>query len=82
MIRARDFEMPTFVPRSMKTIIHIPSPLFLTLLLVAGFCSRYCLVDLARAEQVRYLPQGAWAIICVISMPFGGTVYLMYGKVR
>jgi hypothetical protein len=51
-------------------------------LLVAAIFTGYCLVDLARAEQVRYLPRGAWAIVCVATMPFGGMLYLMYGKVR
>ena len=25
----------------------------------------FCLVDLVRAEQVRYLPKWAWAILCL-----------------
>lgn len=40
----------------------------------------YCLVDLFRAEQVRYLPRWLWAIICVISVPIGGIAYLIFGK--
>ena len=42
----------------------------------------YCLVDCARAEQVRYFSQWIWAIIMLITMPLGGMLYLMYGKVR
>jgi hypothetical protein len=39
----------------------------------------YCLFDLARSE-VRHLPKWAWAVICVISIPFGGIVYLLVGR--
>ena len=39
----------------------------------------YCLVDLARSE-VRHLPKWAWGIICVISVPLGGVVYLLMGR--
>jgi hypothetical protein len=39
----------------------------------------YCLCDLFR-HQVRYLPKWAWALICVISIPVGGIVYLLVGR--
>jgi hypothetical protein len=39
----------------------------------------YCLWDLARG-QVRYLPKWAWAVICLVSVPFGGIVYLLVGR--
>jgi hypothetical protein len=42
----------------------------------------FCLVDLGRAAEVRYLPKWAWAIICVISIPLGGLIYLVLGRVR
>jgi hypothetical protein len=41
----------------------------------------YCLVDLARAAEVRSLSRGVWAVICLASMPWGGIIYLMAGKV-
>lgn len=41
-----------------------------------------CQIDLYRAETVRYLPKWAWAVICVISIPVGGIVYLSMGKAR
>jgi Phospholipase_D-nuclease N-terminal len=40
------------------------------------------LVDLRRAERVRFLPKWAWAIICVNSIPLGGIVYLIVGRER
>jgi hypothetical protein len=42
----------------------------------------FCLVDLARAEEVRYLPRWAWAVICLVSIPLGGIAYLIFGRAR
>ncbi len=45
----------------------------------------FCLIDLARAEEVRYLPKWVWAILCLglgLSVPWGGILYLWVGKVR
>ena len=41
----------------------------------------YCLFDLSRSE-VRYLPKWAWAVLCVVSIPVGGIVYLLAGRVH
>jgi hypothetical protein len=46
--------------------------------LAIGF-DAFCLVDLARAAQVRYLPKWAWALICLIQTPLGGIMYLSIG---
>lgn len=48
------------------------------LVLVLGFVA-YCLFDLSRSE-VRHLPKWAWALICVLSIPLGGIVYLLVGR--
>jgi hypothetical protein len=48
------------------------------LVLVAVFLI-YCLVDLSRSE-VLHLPKWAWAIVCVISVPLGGIIYLTLGR--
>jgi len=45
----------------------------------------FCLVDLMRAEKVRYLPRWGWAILCLgvgLTIPFGGILYLVIGKDR
>jgi Phospholipase_D-nuclease N-terminal len=45
----------------------------------------FCLVDLVRAEKVRYLPKWAWAILCLgigLTIPFGGILYLLAGRDR
>jgi ABC-2 type transport system ATP-binding protein len=41
----------------------------------------FCLVDIVRAKQVRYLPKAVWALITCLSMPWGGIVYLAMGRV-
>lgn len=48
------------------------------LLLVVAFVG-YCLYDLQRSE-VRYLPRWAWGVLCVISVPVGGILYLTVGR--
>ena len=48
------------------------------LVLLAAFLV-YCLVDLTRSE-VQYLPKWAWAIVCLISVPLGGIIYLTLGR--
>ena len=58
-----------------------PAALVPLLMVAAGF-EVFCLVDLARAEAVRYLQRWAWAIICLVSVPFGGIVYLLVGRAR
>lgn len=40
----------------------------------------YCLWDLSRAPAVRHLPKWAWAVVCVVSVPLGGVVYLLAGR--
>lgn len=39
----------------------------------------YCLVDLAR-HPVRHLPKWAWVLICLVSVPIGGIIYLVVGR--
>jgi hypothetical protein len=50
----------------------------LLLPLAAGF-DAFCLVDIARAAQVRYLPKWAWVLICLAQTPGGGIAYLSIG---
>jgi hypothetical protein len=52
----------------------------LGLALAIGF-DACCLVDIARAAQVRYLPKWAWALICLIQSPLGGIMYLSIGHI-
>jgi Phospholipase_D-nuclease N-terminal len=59
-----------------------PAPWLLLPVLPAAACfAAFCLVDLARARQVRYLPKWGWAIACLIQIPFGGIMYLALGKI-
>jgi Phospholipase_D-nuclease N-terminal len=41
----------------------------------------FCLVDLARTKRVRYLPKWVWALICLVSVPLGGIIYLSIGRI-
>ena len=54
----------------------------LSVLAVAVGFAAWCLADLSRAGQVRYLPKWAWAVIICVSVPWGGFVYLIFGKAR
>lgn len=59
--------------------VHIPwAALIPVLLLTLGFVA-FCFIDIAR-HDVKYLPKWAWAIICFISIPLGGIIYLIVGR--
>jgi hypothetical protein len=58
-----------------------PHGWLITLGLVAIGFDAFCLVDIARAAQVRYLPKWAWALICLIQNPLGGILYLSIGHI-
>jgi hypothetical protein len=64
-----------------RTIHHPPGWLVtLGLALAVGF-DAFCLIDIARATQVRYLPKWAWTLICLIQNPLGGIMYLSIGHI-
>jgi hypothetical protein len=59
-----------------------PPGRLVTLVLALGICfDAFCLVDIARAAQVRYLPKWAWTLICLIQTPLGGIMYLSIGHI-
>ena len=51
--------------------------LFLGILLLVAF-DVFCLVHLAAADRVRFLPKLAWAVVIVCISPAGGLVYLLW----
>lgn len=55
-------------------------PFLLLVALAVGFDS-YCLADVVRAREVRYLPKWAWALVCIAQIPAGGIAYLCVGRV-
>jgi hypothetical protein len=55
-------------------------PLLPVAALLIGF-DVFCLVDIARAADVRYLRKSTWALICLIQCPLGGILYLSVGRV-
>jgi hypothetical protein len=56
-------------------------PVMLIWALAVGF-DACCLVDIARAAQVRFLPKWAWVLICLAQTPAGGIAYLSIGHMR
>jgi hypothetical protein len=60
---------------------HPNSWAFILFLALAAAFDVSCLIDVARASQVRYLPKWAWALICLAQCPGGGIVYLCVGRV-
>ena len=59
--------------------MDVPIAAVVPLVVVALGFVVYCLIDLSRSD-VRYLPKWAWALICVLSVPVGGVVYLLVGR--
>jgi Phospholipase_D-nuclease N-terminal len=55
-------------------------PVIILLVLAVTF-DAFCVIDIARASQVRYLPKWAWALICLAQTPGGGIAYLSVGRV-
>jgi hypothetical protein len=47
----------------------------LGLALLAGWLT-LCLRQVFLAERMRFLPRWVWAVVCLISIPFGGILYL------
>jgi hypothetical protein len=58
-----------------------PFPPLVVVALAACF-DGFCLVDLARAGQVRYLPKWGWVLACLAQTPLGGIMYLTTGRAR
>ena len=58
----------------------LPLAALLPILLVGVGFIAFCLVDLIRRPAVRYLPRWAWGLICCISVPLGGIIYLTVGR--
>jgi hypothetical protein len=62
----------------------LPDPhgwlVMLGLALAFGF-DAFCLVDISRAAEVRYLPKWAWALICLAQTPGGAIMYLSVGHI-
>jgi hypothetical protein len=51
------------------------------LLALAVAFDAFCVVDVGRAGQVRYLPKWAWVLICLSQTPGGGIAYLSIGHI-
>lgn len=56
--------------------IRIVVPLILIVCLYLGAC----FYSIFKSADVKHLPRGAWALICVISVPLGGILYFILGR--
>jgi hypothetical protein len=66
-------------PRNTWSGMDINWAAFAPIIVLAVAFVGYCLFDLSR-NQPRLLPRWAWALICVVSVPLGGVVYLLVGR--
>ena len=77
-------KLDRLAPAVWRLSVNTALVLIPVLVLAVGFVV-FCEVDLARAEEVRYLPKWVWVILCMgigLTIPFGGIAYLLFGKVR
>jgi hypothetical protein len=58
------------------------NPAVLTATAVLAAFVAICLVDIARAEDLRHLPKWSWAGICLVLVSLGGLFYLGIGRTR
>ncbi|TPR12312.1 hypothetical protein DY048_07905 [Apilactobacillus timberlakei] len=39
-----------------------------------------CINFILKTNQTRFLPKWLWAILCVISIPLGGILFIIFGR--
>ena len=65
------------------TAVHgLPLPAIGAIVVLAVAFVVFCLIDLVRTGQARYLPKLVWAVIICVSVPWGGFIYLLVGRDR
>lgn len=57
----------------------IPVSAIAPLVVVGILFIGYCWYDIIKSK-VRYLPKWLWMIICLLSVPIGGIIYLLVGR--
>ena len=57
----------------------VPIEALLPLLVLVVVWVGWCWWDIAH-RPVRHLPRWAWALICLMSVPVGGILYLVFGR--
>jgi hypothetical protein len=60
----------------------VPIALIVLAIMLAVAWDAFCLYDLIRADpaKIRYLPKWVWALVCLISCPWGGLLYVLVGR--
>lgn len=59
---------------------RIPIAALLPVIVASLIFVVYCWYDIIRSKSVLYLPKWLWAIICGLSVPLGGIIYLLVGR--
>jgi ABC-2 type transport system ATP-binding protein len=59
-----------------------PAEAAIAILVLVVLFDAACLADLARARAVRSIPKWAWALVICVSSPWGGLLYLIFGRER
>jgi Phospholipase_D-nuclease N-terminal len=57
-----------------------PFPVLLFVPFAIAF-DAYCIRDIVRSADVRYLRKWVWALICLAQIPLGGILYLTIGRI-
>jgi hypothetical protein len=71
--------MDVLAPLARASSIDVPVAALVPVIVLCVAFVAYCLFDLSRSN-VRYLPKWVWALICLVSIPVGGIVYLVLGR--
>src|SRR5215472_2363690 len=62
--------------------MKLPAQAAIPILLVLAFFDVACLIDLVRAATVRSIPKWVWLLVICVSTPWGGLLYLIFGRER
>lgn len=54
--------------------------LFIPIIILAFIYIFFCIKSILLANKTRFFPKWVWGIICIISIPLGGILYLIFGK--
>lgn len=71
--------LPLHLIETLEEQVDIPVAALAPVVILAFAFVGYCLFDLSRSE-VRYMPKWLWALVCILSIPLGGIVYLLIGR--
>src|SRR5215467_6480083 len=65
-----------------RTRMKLPAEGAILVLVLLVVFDVACLIDLARARAVRSIPKWVWTLVICFSTPWGGMLYLIFGRER